>query len=129
MELPVARELDMWFRPRIEYMKVPLDWWRFSAHPWNSLRAYALGALNVFYLALACVGLWLWRRRGGVVVWSMVAFVLLRCVLLLTIDNSEPRYTMECYPVVVLLAGLAVSAPGLKPRSFGTLFQRPKGRC
>jgi hypothetical protein len=93
------------------------------------LRAYALGALNVVYLAMACVGLWMWRRRGGVVVWSMVTFVLLRCVLLLTIDNSEPRYTMECYPVVVLLAGLAVSAPGLKPRSFGALFQRPKGRC
>jgi 4-amino-4-deoxy-L-arabinose transferase-like glycosyltransferase len=109
VELPLARELDMWFRPRIEYMKVPLDWWRFGAHPWNSLRAYALGALNVFYLAMACVGLWLWRRRGGVVVWSMVGFVALRCVLLLTIDNSEPRYTMECYPVVLLLAGLAVA--------------------
>jgi hypothetical protein len=112
VELPLAREADMWFRPRIEYMKVPLDWWRFAAHPWNSLRAYALGALNVIYLAMACVGLWLWRRRGGVVVWSMVAFVLLRCVLLLTIDNSEPRYTMECYPVVVLLAGLAMAAWG-----------------
>ena len=105
--LPVARELDMWFRPRIEYMKVPLDWWRFSEHPWNSLRAYALGALNVVYLALACVGLWRWRR-AGVVIWSMVAFVALRCALLLTIDNSEPRYTMECYPVVILLAGMAM---------------------
>ena len=109
VELPVARVADMWFRPRIEYMKLPLDWWRPAAHPWNSLRAYALGALNVLYLALACAGLWIWRRRGGVVVWSMVAFVVLRCALLLTIDNSEPRYTMECYPVVLLLAGLAVA--------------------
>jgi hypothetical protein len=107
VELPVARLLDMWFRPRIEYMKIPLDWWRFKAHPWNSLRAYAMGALNVVYLALACAGLWRWRR-SGVVVWSMVAFVALRCVLLLTIDNSEPRYTMECYPVIILLAGLAM---------------------
>ncbi len=105
--LPVARELDMWFRPRIEYMRIPLDWWRFSAHPWNSLRAYAMGALNVIYLALACLGFWRWRKPG-VVVWSMVAFVALRCALLLTIDNSEPRYTMECYPVVILLAGLAM---------------------
>jgi hypothetical protein len=39
----------------------------------------------------------------------MAAFVLLRCALLLTIDNSEPRYTMECYPVVILLAGLALT--------------------
>jgi hypothetical protein len=98
----------MWFRPRIEYMRIPLDWWRFSVHPWNSLRAYALGALNVVYLALACVGFWRWRR-AGVVIWSMVAFVALRCALLLTIDNSEPRYTMECYPIVILLAGLAIA--------------------
>lgn len=108
VELPVARLFDMWFRPRIEYMKVPLDWWRFSAHPWNSLRAYGLGALNAAYVALACAGVWIWRRRGGVAVWSMVAFVLLRCALLLTIDNSEPRYTMECYPVVLMLAGMAM---------------------
>jgi hypothetical protein len=105
--LPVARELDMWFRPRIEYMRIPLDWWRFGAHPWNSLRAYAMGALNVLYLALACMGFWRWRR-AGIVVWSMAAFAVLRCVLLLTIDNSEPRYTMECYPVVILLAAMAM---------------------
>jgi hypothetical protein len=110
----------MWFRPRIEYMKIPLDWWRVSAHPWNSLRAYVLGALNVVYVGLACMGFWRWRR-AGVVVWSMVAFVALRCALLLTIDNSEPRYTMECYPVVILLAALAMagaeapSADGPKP--------------
>jgi hypothetical protein len=110
--LPVARELDMWFRPRIEYMRIPLDWWRFGAHPWNSLRAYALGALNVVYLGLACVGFWRWRRN--VVVCAMAAFVLLRCALLLTIDNSEPRYTMECYPVLILLAALALA--GAKAR-------------
>jgi len=135
VELPVARLFDMWFRPRIEYMKVPLDWWKFRAHPWNSLRAYALGALNVFYLGMACVGLWLWWRRGGVVVWSMVGFVLLRCALLLTIDNSEPRYTMECYPVVLVLAGIAIASMrkgiprGLKPSFLfrGPMRPNPKG--
>jgi hypothetical protein len=109
VELPIARLLDMWFRPRIEYMKIPLDWWRLRAHPWPSIRAYAMGALNVFYLGMACIGVWMWRRRGGVVVWSMVGFVALRCALLLTIDNSEPRYTMECYPVVIALAGIAAA--------------------
>ncbi len=106
VELPVARLLDMWFRPRIEYMKIPLDWWRLRLHPWASMRAYAIGALNVLYMVLAGAGFWRWRR-SGVVVWSMVGFIALRCALLLTIDNSEPRYTMECYPVVLLLAGMA----------------------
>ncbi|HEX5284119.1 MAG TPA: glycosyltransferase family 39 protein [Bryocella sp.] len=108
-ELPIARLLDMWFRPRIEYMKIPLDWWRLLAHPWGSLRAYAMGSLNLAYLALAAIGFWRWRQRaGGVVVWSMVVFVALRCALLSTIDNSEARYTMECYPVVLMLAGLGI---------------------
>jgi hypothetical protein len=115
VELPVARLADMWFRPRIEYMKIPLDWWRLREHPWASVRAYGMGTLNVFYLALACLGFWRWRR--DVVVWSMFGFVALRCALLLTIDNSEPRYTMECYPVVLMLAGLATSRlPGLVVR-------------
>jgi len=108
VELPVARLFDMWFRPRIEYMKIPLDWWRLGAHLWGSVRAYAMGALNVAYLGLACVGFWRWRR-AGVVLWSMMAFVALRCALLLTIDNSEPRYTMECYPVVLMFAALAIA--------------------
>jgi hypothetical protein len=33
--------------------------------------------------------------------------VVLRCALLWTLDNSEPRYTLECFPVVILLAAMA----------------------
>lgn len=109
VELPIGRLGDMWFRPRIELMRVPLDWWRMREHVWDSLIAYAMGALNVVYLALAAVGAWMWRRaRRGALGWSMALFVAMRCGLLLTIDNSEPRYVLECYPVVLLLAAVAV---------------------
>ena len=30
----------------------------------------------------------------------MVGYVALRCALLLTLDNSEPRYTLELFPVL-----------------------------
>lgn len=140
VELPAGRLLDMWFRPRIEYMKIPLDWWRLRLHPWVSLRAYAMGALNVFYLGMACVGVWMWRRRGGghpneqrtlvgdpgVVVGSMIAFVALRCALLLTIDNSEPRYTMECYSVVIVLGAMGIA--GAKARLLGRSGKHPHRR-
>jgi hypothetical protein len=43
----------------------------------------------------------------------MFAFVLLRCALLLTLDNSEPRYTLEFFPLLVLWASAAVH-PALK---------------
>ncbi len=68
--------------------------------------------MNAAYLALAVVGLVLWRRRGwggrGAVAFAMLGFVALRCLLLLTLDNSEPRYTLECFPVVILLAAIAL---------------------
>jgi len=102
----------MWLRPRTEMMKLPVDWWRISLHPKRSAAVIAYGLLNAGYLALGLVGFWLWRRNG----WSgqptlaaaMAAFVVLRFALLLTLDNSEPRYTLECFPVVILMAGLAL---------------------
>jgi hypothetical protein len=34
-----------------------------------------------------------------------LTFVMLRSLFLGTLENPEPRYTLECYPVVILLAG------------------------
>jgi hypothetical protein len=34
----------------------------------------------------------------------MVALIALRSLLLATLEAPEPRYTLECYPVVILLA-------------------------
>jgi len=116
--LPALKLADMWLRPRTEYMRLPVDWWRFRTHPWQSWVSLGYAVWNAVYLVLACVGLWLWWKDGwtgqrGVAV-AMVGFVVLRCVLLWTLDNSEPRYTLECFPVVVLVAGFAVG----KSKSF-----------
>lgn len=111
VELPVARLANMWLRPRTEMDNVPLDWWRFNDDRLGCIEAAALGLVNLAYLALAAIGLWRWRRQGWlgqrVLAWCMIGFVLLRSALLLTIDNSEPRYTLDCYPVVILLAAFA----------------------
>jgi 4-amino-4-deoxy-L-arabinose transferase-like glycosyltransferase len=110
--LPVAREADMWLRPRFELTNMPVDWWAVRAHPWKSAEEMAYALLNAAYLALAVVGLVRWRRAAwdgrGVVAFAMLGFVALRCVLLLTLDNSEPRYTLECFPVVMVLGSFAV---------------------
>jgi len=39
----------------------------------------------------------------------MLLFVVLRSAFLGTLENPEPRYTLEAYPVVLLLAGAWVS--------------------
>jgi 4-amino-4-deoxy-L-arabinose transferase-like glycosyltransferase len=112
--MPLARDLNMWLRPRTELMKMPVDWWNIRAHPKRSLAEILYALWSAAYLALAVAGLWRWRRLrwagSRVLAASMVAFVALRFLLLLTLDNSEPRYTLECYPVVLLLAGFALAA-------------------
>jgi hypothetical protein len=42
----------------------------------------------------------------------MAATILLRCALLLTLDNSEPRYTLEFYPVLLVWAGAFFTKAG-----------------
>jgi hypothetical protein len=67
--------------------------------------AYAL--LNLGYLVLGLIGVFRWRRNGwdAPLAWSMVAFAVLRCAMLLTLDNSEPRYTLEFFPLLLLWSG------------------------
>lgn len=111
--LPVARFLDMLLRPRTEMLPISLDWWRWKEHPRETLFAVAYAGLNLAYLVLGGVGFWLWRRRGWggmpVLAWSMMGYVLLRCVVLLTLDNSEPRYTLEFFPVVLVWSAIVFS--------------------
>jgi hypothetical protein len=102
--LPVARLLNMVLRPRLEMLEIPLEWWKWPRHRAKTAFAAAYGALNLGYLLLAGLGLYQWRRRGWsdhtALAWSMIAYVMLRCALLLSLDNSEPRYTLEFFPLL-----------------------------
>jgi hypothetical protein len=42
----------------------------------------------------------------------VLGFVLLRSVFLSSIENPEPRYVLECFPVVLALAGGAFARSG-----------------
>lgn len=111
--LPVARLFDMTFRPRTEMMPIPLEWWRWGEHPGKTLFAAAYAGLNLAYFVLGGVGLWLWRRRrwrgNPALAWSMIGFVFLRCAVLLTLDNSEPRYTLELFPIIFVWSAVVFS--------------------
>ena len=94
--MPLGRLADMLLRPRTELMNVPLDWWKWGKWWWVSV---GLGVINLVYFGLAGWGV----RKGGIggaLGWGMLAFCLLRCALLMTIDNSEERYTLELFPMV-----------------------------
>jgi 4-amino-4-deoxy-L-arabinose transferase-like glycosyltransferase len=103
--LPLLRLVDMWLRPRVELFNIDPRWWNYAAQGPDTLLASALGTLNVAYLLLALLG----AVRRPPLLWVIAAFTVLRCALLLTIEAPEPRYTLEWYPMLIFLAGIALA--------------------
>jgi Dolichyl-phosphate-mannose-protein mannosyltransferase len=114
--LPLLRLADMWFRPRVEMLNIELRWWQYGLHRAETRIAYAYGALNLAYLFLGLIGAFYWPRFAT----AMVAYVVLRSLLLATLDAPEPRYTLECFPIVIAFAAAAIAkarpAPVPTPR-------------
>jgi 4-amino-4-deoxy-L-arabinose transferase-like glycosyltransferase len=122
--LPVARLLNMLFRPRVEMLPIKLEWWKFSQHPGQTIFSTAFAALNLAFFICAYLGLRLWRRltlalppaslthaTHLALIISMAAFIVLRCGLLLTLDNPEPRYTLEFFPILIVWWAALYSSP------------------
>lgn len=103
--LPLARVVDMWLRPRTEMLWIELRWWQYSKHYAETRFAIAYAALNLLYLVLGFLGL----RKNPPLAAAMVLFILLRCALLATIEAPEPRYTLECFPMILALGAIALS--------------------
>jgi hypothetical protein len=47
------------------------------------------------------------KFRTTATIGMLVLFVILRSAFLGTLENPEPRYTLEMYPVVIVLAAAA----------------------
>ncbi len=112
--LPWLRVADMWLRPRTEMLPSDTRWWAFDDEPCWSALAVGLGIIGLFYVLSALAG-W-WRERhlpfGGL----LILFVVLRSLFLGSLENPEPRYTLEMYPVVILFAAAAwVRSERIKP--------------
>ena len=106
--LPALRVTDMWLRPRTEILNVELRWWEYSKHHVETVFAAAYAGLNLFYVVAAACGLLRWRRKGEVrFIVAMLGYLLLRNVLLATIEAPEARYTLEGFPMVIAWASAA----------------------
>jgi 4-amino-4-deoxy-L-arabinose transferase-like glycosyltransferase len=99
--LPAARIADMWLRPRTELLPSDPRWWEFNDDRRWLAASIVFGAVNLIYVLLAAGGLF--RSRSFFAIGLFVFFLLLRSVFLGTLENPEPRYTLECYPALILL--------------------------
>ena len=104
--LPLVRVLDMWLRPRTEMLPSDSRWWEFNDEARWSALAIGFGAINGFYIVCALVG---WIRERPLR-WSglLILFVVLRSMFLGTLENPEPRYTLEMYPVIIVFAAASL---------------------
>jgi hypothetical protein len=108
--LPISRIMDMWLRPRTEMLPCDSRWWEFNDDlQWSALAA-SLGIVNLFYIVSAVVG-WLYSRKFALT-GLLLLFVVLRSGFLGTLENPEPRYTLEMYPIVIVFAAYALTGKG-----------------
>ncbi len=100
--LPALRIADMWLRPRTELFPSDPRWWEFNDdRRWLAV-SIAFGLINIVYVFMSIGGAI--RSRAIFGIGLFVLFVALRSVFLGTLENPEPRYTLECFPVVITLA-------------------------
>lgn len=117
--LPVKRAAALWFDTHSQYYPFsgqlfPLAELDYDAHQQFWLPLFV--ALTWFYTLLGLAGAWvLWHDRAHAGWrWSLLAALLTlpRLVFLATLENPEPRYTVEIFPILVVLGGIASGTLG-----------------
>ena len=110
--LPALRITDMMFRPRTEEFELEVFWWPPADHPAQTVGAILVGLINLFYVAAAA---WAFLRRRVPWPWMLGGYIVLRCLLLGTMENSEPRYSLECFPIFIVAAAAVLGGSKMIP--------------
>jgi 4-amino-4-deoxy-L-arabinose transferase-like glycosyltransferase len=114
--LPLKRAKTLWFDTHSQYYPfngdlLPLEDLDYDIHQQYWLPLFA--GLTAVYTLLGVVGGWLlWRSRDrDARRWLLLAVLLmfLRLGFFASIENPEPRYTVELFPFLIMLAGAGIS--------------------
>ncbi len=114
--LPLKRAATLWFDTHSQYYPfngelLPLDDLDYDIHQQYWLPLFT--ALTWIYTLLGVIGGWLlWRSRDpNARRWLLLAALLifLRLGFFATLENPEPRYTVEFFPFLCILAGAGIS--------------------
>jgi 4-amino-4-deoxy-L-arabinose transferase-like glycosyltransferase len=114
--LPLKRAKTLWFDTHSQYYPfngdlLPLEDLDYDIHQQYWLPLFA--ALTWIYTLLGVIGGWLlWRSRDrNARRWLLLAVLLifLRLGFFATLENPEPRYVVELFPFLIMLAGAGAS--------------------
>ena len=114
--LPLTRAKTLWFDTHSQYYPfngdlLPLEDLDYDIHQQYWLPLFA--GLTWIYTLLGVIGGWLlWRSRNqNARRWLLLAVLLmfLRLGFFATLENPEPRYVVELFPFLILLAGAGAS--------------------
>ena len=115
--LPLKRAYALWFDTHSQYYPFggelfPLAELDHTTHQQFWLPLFAL--LTWIYTLLGLAGAWfLWRDKTGTGWrWLLLAALLTlpRLVFIATLENPEPRYVVEIFPLLAALGGIALGA-------------------
>ena len=110
---PLRRAVTMWFTPRIETLPYSGDLWpprlRLKEDWRDFLVTVSFGGISLVLVGLAVLGLLAWRRQLAFAD-LLLTWIVVRTTFLTTVETPEPRYVLECYPAVFVLAGLGAVA-------------------
>jgi hypothetical protein len=119
--VPFARAVTMWFNPRIELLPFSGRVFPIARSYYEDPKDFTLTAgsflLNVFYLLLAGWGttrLWRSSHTARPAVLLLAGYVLLRTAFFTTVETPEPRYVIECFPILLALGAWAGPAGAKK---------------
>jgi len=121
--LPIKRARTMWFDTHSQYWPfegelLPLDDLDYDIHQQYWLPLFA--GLTAVYTLLGLAGAWvLWRtRKFEAKQWLLLAAlsVFLRLLLFSSLENPEPRYVVEFFPILSVLGGIFIGRVKLPRR-------------
>jgi 4-amino-4-deoxy-L-arabinose transferase-like glycosyltransferase len=118
--VPILRVFDMLLRPRTLEFDLEVDWWAWNRHPGQTVAAIALGLINLAYVLAA---IWGFLRRRVPLAWMLGGYLVMRCLLLSTMENPEPRYTIQMFPIFIVAAAAAFAGnrlPVVRQSTSGT---------
>ncbi len=115
--LPLKRARTMWFDTHSQYWPfegrlLPFDDLDYDGHQQYWLPLFAV--LTALYTLLGLSGAWtLWNaKKFGAKQWVILVglAMLLRLVLFSSLENPEPRYLVEFFPMLSILGGIAIAS-------------------